>query len=252
MFGEPLKYLLQMEQFDSVSYNSRTTFPTTYGNSITASVLDATENDSGVFWCTSTSTYGLGDLGTPGETNDYCAPPLYLSETQVGDIIITEIMHSPSWVEDIKGEWFEVYNTTSEDIILTGLYVENNDGEYFVVGGENSTNGTGGDLVIGAGSYALLASQLNQFVNGGMTNVNMQYSYFRLDSSSSITIRNDNGTILDQVSLNSSFPNTQGYSVQTTDLTEISDDSASTWCLPTSDYGDGDFGTPGIVNNPCQ
>jgi hypothetical protein len=79
----------------------------------------------------------------------------------------------------------------------------------------------------------------------------MQYSYFRLDSTSSIFISHDGGHELDSVTFDSSYPNIFGYSVQTSDLTSTGNDISSSWCTSTSDYGDGDFGTPGIVNNLC-
>jgi hypothetical protein len=34
--------------------------------------LDASDNDTGQNWCTSTSSFGAGDLGTPGTDNDAC------------------------------------------------------------------------------------------------------------------------------------------------------------------------------------
>ena len=123
-----------------------------------------------------------------------------------------------------------------------GLRVENEVGEFFVVGGENSTNGTE-DLVIGAGAYALFASQLNPLANGGMDNVDMQYSFFRLGSTSSISISKEDSQVLDSVSFDLSYPNVLGYSLQTNTLNSNDNDNSTNWCTPTSDYGDGDFGT---------
>jgi hypothetical protein len=34
--------------------------------------MDTKSNDLGENWCDATSTYGLGDLGTPGAANDTC------------------------------------------------------------------------------------------------------------------------------------------------------------------------------------
>ncbi len=39
---------------------------------LSANKLDATANDSGANWCLATSTYGAGDLGTPGAANLIC------------------------------------------------------------------------------------------------------------------------------------------------------------------------------------
>ena len=58
---------------DSVTYTFAG-FPVANGKSITLSpsVLTATGNDSAANWCEATSTYGDGDFGTPGLTNDVC------------------------------------------------------------------------------------------------------------------------------------------------------------------------------------
>ena len=97
----------------------------------------------------------------------------------------------------------------------------------------------------------LFASQLNPLANGGMDNVDMQYSFFRLGSTSSISISKEDSQVLDSVSFDLSYPNILGYSLQTNTLNSNDNNNPDNWCTPTSDYGDGDFGTPGLVNNPC-
>ena len=79
------------------------------------------------------STYGDGDLGTPGASNDVCDLPLLnaiaVSDLNAGDLVISEIMHDPDAVSDYRGEWFEVYNATNDDINLNGLTVSGFSGE---------------------------------------------------------------------------------------------------------------------------
>jgi len=50
------------------------TFPWDVGvsTSLSPDALDADDNDDGGNWCLSTSTFGDGDLGTPGDANDGC------------------------------------------------------------------------------------------------------------------------------------------------------------------------------------
>ena len=55
---------------DVVSYDG--TFPDEKGRSLTLATLDAAENDAAAAWCSATSPYGDGDLGTPGAENDTC------------------------------------------------------------------------------------------------------------------------------------------------------------------------------------
>ena len=49
-------------------------FPTANGASLSlnTSIFSTTDNDDASNWCLSSSTFGLGDLGTPGMSNDSC------------------------------------------------------------------------------------------------------------------------------------------------------------------------------------
>jgi hypothetical protein len=59
---------------DEVDWDGGTVFPDPSGASMTLSPtsLDATSNDDGANWCEATSSFGSGDLGTPGAANDRC------------------------------------------------------------------------------------------------------------------------------------------------------------------------------------
>ncbi len=59
-------------------------------------------------------------------------------------IIISEIMMDPGAVEDVEGEWFEVYNTTLDPIDMNGMTISD-------LGGESHTINHGGPLVISPG-----------------------------------------------------------------------------------------------------
>ena len=62
---------------DSVAWDNGATFPDQAGATIALDPgTSAADNDSGFSWCEGTSTYGEGDLGTPGVENDACPPPL--------------------------------------------------------------------------------------------------------------------------------------------------------------------------------
>ena len=76
-----------------------------------------------------------------------------------GDLLITEMMANPAVVSDTNGEWFEIFNTTSNPIDLNGLQLKDNGsnlhtinpmmplwihpGDYFVLGrnGDSTVNG---------------------------------------------------------------------------------------------------------------
>ena len=59
-------------EIDRVIYDGGPTFPDPSGASMILADPSLDNND-GVNWCVSTSPYGKGDLGTPGEANDPCA-----------------------------------------------------------------------------------------------------------------------------------------------------------------------------------
>ncbi len=63
---------------DSVAYDGGLVFPDPIGAamSLDPSALDAVSNDDGGSWCEASSSYGDGDLGTPGAANDDCAPAM--------------------------------------------------------------------------------------------------------------------------------------------------------------------------------
>jgi hypothetical protein len=61
---------------DEVFYDNGLTFPDGNGASaqLDSAILDAGLNDDGANWCEASSSYGNGDLGTPGVANDSCTP----------------------------------------------------------------------------------------------------------------------------------------------------------------------------------
>lgn len=62
------------EVIDHVAYDQANTFPATDGVSLNLnpSMMSASVNDHGMSWCVSSSSFGLGDAGTPGAPNDFC------------------------------------------------------------------------------------------------------------------------------------------------------------------------------------
>ena len=62
------------QQIDRIGWDDGATFPDPTGASMSLApaYLDEAANDDGAHWCEASSTYGDGDLGTPGEFNDPC------------------------------------------------------------------------------------------------------------------------------------------------------------------------------------
>jgi hypothetical protein len=216
------------------------------GASIAAGSLDSYEIDFSSTWCAPTSTFGLGAYGTPGLANDVCDVPLSLDQMQVGDLVVSEIMHTPSAAADTMGEWFEIYNTTDSDFILTGLQVSSESGEGFSVTEE---------VVIEAGGYFVFAVRSSPTENGGISNVGFRYyvNVFRLYSTDTIILKKSDDTIIDSVSFDAiDYSVSSGTSLNLGVLDATSNDDSSSWCAPTLSFGDGDLGTPGESNDTCQ
>jgi hypothetical protein len=229
---------------DSVDYNIND-YPITSGVSMILDndTLTASDNDSETNWCSPSSVFGDGDLGSPGSANASCTS---LSSLSLGDLLITEIMHDPTKVSDTRGEWFEVYNNTSASINMRGLTFTSSGDSGFTV----SDN-----IVVASNGYVVMAARDNSFLNGGF-DADYQYNYgpVILGKSDNVGIE-ANGTLIDSVTYNKF---TFGYNVGTSHtlasgaFDESSNNSSSSWCDATSTYGDGDFGTPGSANDVCN
>ena len=176
---------------DDVSYDSTDTYPSSIGSSMSLGQLTAEANDMYSFWCESTSTYGDGDFGTPGTANDTCDVPTLSTELSEGDIIVSEIMHSPQAVSDFRGEWFEIYNNSDSSILVNGVEIVGSHGTGFVI--ESNT-------IIPAKGYAVFASR-SEILNGGISDVFEVFDTdeLRLYSAGTISIYNPLGALLDEV-----------------------------------------------------
>ena len=69
-----------------------------------------------------------------------------------GDLVVSEIMHDPDAVLDYRGEWFEIYNASSDSVDLNGLVVEDASGQQFTVGSS---------VVVAASGYVVLGTRIN-------------------------------------------------------------------------------------------
>ena len=234
--------------FDSVSYDNGATFPDPIGASMSLdpSNLSASSNDTGANWCEPSSTYGDGDYGTPGASNDAC--PVDLSNLSAGDLLITEVMDDPSSVAFYRGEWFEIYNNSDTYVDLNGLQVSDSGTDIFVVSSA---------MPLRPGEYALFATRNNTAINGGLPAVDFRYifgSQMALNSADDIIL--SYGVVdFDTVSWNATdYPSTSGIakSLGTPYFTEADNDASSSWCGATITYGDGDYGTPGAANGDCD
>lgn len=161
-----------------------------------------------------------------------------------GDLVITEIMARPTGSQ-ADGEWFELFNATAETINLDGLTFEGGDFEGFTVE-------AGGTLPLGPGLYAVFGRSTATSTQG----VAVDYAYDGLGFSQTADVLRVRAGVelVDEVRYDgATHPLVSGRSLSlapnATDAS--SNDDGINWCFSTSLLANGDFGTPGRVNDAC-
>ena len=195
---------------------------------------ECSEECVGAFYCTmcGNGTCGLGENAC--NCPEDCAG--------IGDIVINEVMQDPDAVADADGEWFEVYNTTENDLDLLGCVISDNDTDSHTI----ATS-----LVVTAGGYAVLARNGSTTANGGLT-PDYVYSSFILANDDDEIILTCNDIEIDRVEYDdgATFPDPTGASMILDDPA-LDNNIGTNWCESVTPYGDGDLGTPGAVNDSC-
>ena len=165
------------------------------------------------------------------------------AELVEGDLVFSEIMPDPVGVEDFKGEWFELYNASSDPIDMYEL----------VLGDADSTFSVQEHVVVLSGGYAVFALRDDPFQNGGLPQVDYVYSRdaLRMDNVSSLRIETPAGLSIDSFSFSiNTFPIQEGVAIVNGELAVHANDHGM-WCAAVSSYGQ-NLGTPGTVNDPCD
>jgi hypothetical protein len=167
--------------------------------------------------------------------------PAYLYAAAItpapGDLIITEVMADPYAVSDTKGEWFEVYNLSENILDLNGLIL--------------SDNGTNKHKINNGGS--LLLNPFDYMVFGKSSNISSDdyvpdyvYSGFYLGNDDDEIIISTAGAELLRLEYGDGFA-VSGKSRELAGTVGFPPD-ATDYVLGTTEYGSGDFGTPGGAN----
>jgi hypothetical protein len=218
---------------------------------------DYTTNDDLANWCEGNdSEFEPNNFGTPGSDND-CAPVVAgacadggtmrpVVTPAPGELVITEVMPSPSKVSDTVGEWFEAKALKAFDLNGLGL---DRAGDTVAAKTVDSPM----CLHVDAGQYVVFAKSVDPAMNGGVTNVAGTFGFSMVAGSA--TAPGDvqilaGSTVVDAITWTKS---TSGKALQLDpDLTDaISNDNASNFCDAAATYGAGDLGTPGALNGQC-
>ncbi|MEM6697379.1 MAG: lamin tail domain-containing protein, partial [Bacteroidota bacterium] len=171
-----------------------------------------------------------------------CTPPDCVNP---GDLVITEIMQNPDAVTDEFGEWFEIYNTTSDTVNLKGYVIRDADGERHKIAS---------DVFIDSLGYVVLARNADFFTNGRYF---ADYEYGNdivLTNTADEIIIECDGIVIDSVGYDEDFfpdPTGASMNLDPNKIDAIENDNPESWCEGRRAYGLGDLGTPGRRNSVC-
>ena len=170
-------------------------------------------------------------------------------------LVITEIMNDPALFDDSPGEWFEVYNQTSNPIDVTGWCILDLDGDGHFFDPAN------GATVIPPGEYFVFGQSLDTVANGG---VPVDYSYgtdvfFLGNMDDEIQLMDPDFVEHDLVAWDDAitFPDAVDTSMNLDPSAQntVDNDDGINWCLASdagaASYGAGGSGTPGVANPSC-
>jgi hypothetical protein len=150
----------------------------------------------------------------------------------VGDLLISEIMVNPAAVSDARGEWFELYNPTDDEINLRGIVIGDD-------GGDSHRIET--DLLILPGHFLTLGRNGEPSLNGGY-HADYVYDDFTLSNSGDEILLSEGPIEHLRLEFGGGF-DTAGRSRELGGLPMIA--SSYSLTLSALTYGLGDIGTPG-------
>ena len=158
-------------------------------------------------------------------------------------VVVNEIMQNPSAVSDGNGEWFELFNTTADDIDIDLWTVNDNGSNVFVINND-------APLIVPAGGFLVLGNNADEGSNGGVS-VDYEYSgFFLANGDDEIVLLDGSLAEVDRVEWDGGpdFPDPTGASMALID-TALDNNAGANWCTAASPFGVGDSGTPGQVND---
>jgi PKD repeat protein len=209
-----------------------------------------TYSTAGIYTATLTVTDSRGATSAPitleVEVQEDLGP---VTPSAEGDLVISEIMKDPSAQGETVGEYFEIFNPTATPFTLLGCIISDDGIDSHEIIEE---------VVIESVAFATLAVS-------AVAVPNPDYVYrspippsltFFLDNNEDEVILTCNGTVIDEVAYDNSFPNVPGASMNLDPgaLDADANDFGINWCnTPTivDSLPGGDVGTPGASNGTC-
>jgi Lamin Tail Domain/Bacterial Ig domain len=179
-------------------------------------------------------------------------PPPAVVEAQVGDLVFNEIQVNPEVVDDIVGEWVELYNTSGGSIDLDGYSFHDLDYDSYTLAGT---------VIVEPGAFVVLCASVDPLLNGGIP-CDAQFNRTQYGGSGSMALGNlgdevvlsrPDGTVIDEVVYTSSwFAAAVAKGLDPEYLSADNNDDETNWCeQDTVIASGGEPGTPGEPNDPC-
>ncbi len=153
-----------------------------------------------------------------------------------GDLVLSEVLVAPLARPAVDGQYVELHNVSAADVSVTSYVVS-------VDGAERRV----GALVVAPGGVALLCTQLDAKLNGGLS---CDGEIAPMGAGSWVELRG--ALVVDELDLGILGP-LEGAAWELTDGAHDADlnDDPSAWCVATADAGSGDLGTPGALPASC-
>jgi len=160
-----------------------------------------------------------------------------------GTIVINEIMRDPAAVDDIAGEWIELFNPTGSAVDINRWTIRDDDGDFHTIN-------HGGPLEVPARGHLILARESNPVLNGGVSAAYEYSSFILANTVDEVVLLDVAGLEVDRVDYDDgvTFPKPVGASLALSQP-RLDNNDGSSWCTSTTTFGDGDAGTPGGVND---
>jgi len=158
----------------------------------------------------------------------------------ISDLLITEVMANPLKVSDKVGEWFELFNPTSEKINLNNIFIKDNDKDSHKIN-------NGAPLLIYPKGYLVLALMLSDIKEDEFTSVYVyDYKDFKLANGGDEIILSDGKTDLLRLDYSSRFVSSgRSSELMSKKMTEGNYQLTD----PVNLNSDGDIGTPGFLSS---
>ena len=168
-----------------------------------------------------------------------------VASVEPGDVIVNEMMINPAAVPSSRGQWFELYNRTSQAIDLSGWTISDDATDLHVIS-------TDSHLWLPAESYLVFGANADPASNGRL---NVDYVYYRdftlFIDGDQVVLSDARGQEIDRVAYDGTWPGLSPPGASMALLAPDVDNSrASNWHASFQAWrnGAGDFGSPGYAN----